>query len=594
MNCGIDMVKNPFIYKKCDDYNQVYPDIQVDLIEQYSQAGEDIVVGALLKAWERRTSIPLHTQRYLEIGANHPFATSSSYLLNCRYGMKGVLVEANKTLIPALKRHREKDVVIHAAVVDSAEESVSFYVSNQNELSSVKKRFVEEWREGAVGLCEVQQAPAMRINDILKMHFGMGPPIFIAIDIEGADLLVMKDLDWATWRPFVVQAEPSDHFENGTSEAMIEFMESTGYILVAQTPINLIFADSNQLSLLKTEGGKVSVASMVDQFQGYSESCSVGIVTRTKNRLVLLRRALESVKHQTYPHWKLVVVNDGGEKAGVDGLVGEVFLGDARVSVIHHETSKGMEAASNAGLSRLETDLAVIHDDDDSWAPEMLSVGTQVLRERNRHLPSVRGVVTNISAVYETVTGNHVRINRIEPWQAHRHDALEEGPLDLSKLMVRNQFPPIAFLFDLKVCRAVGLFDATLPVLGDWDFHLRFASRFDIWVHPETLAFYHHRPKAGGTLGNTVHAGHNLHVQYGRLLRNRWLRAGLAGSGPGSVVASVLRESSAKVEKIEDMLLDAARGHSPVNAFVKKKSKIAKYLSDLNRQRKEWQRGRAR
>ncbi|WP_368859267.1 glycosyltransferase family A protein, partial [Xenorhabdus bovienii] len=62
---------------------------------------------------------------------------------------------------------------------------------------------------------------------------------------------------------------------------------------------------------------------------------SVGIVTRTKNRAVLLRRALESVKDQTYPHWQLVIVNDGGQPEPVDALVNSVFGNDKRVSVIH-------------------------------------------------------------------------------------------------------------------------------------------------------------------------------------------------------------------------------------------------------------------
>lgn len=116
-----------------------------------------------------------------------------------------------------------------------------------------------------------------------------------------------------------------------------------------------------------------------------SADLSIGIVTRTKNRIVLLRRALESVKNQSHTNWHLIVVNDGGEAAPVDRLVASIFDTDSRVKIIHHSESKGMEAASNAGITALNTDYAIIHDDDDSWAPEFLKVATRTLIEKQKN-----------------------------------------------------------------------------------------------------------------------------------------------------------------------------------------------------------------
>lgn len=251
---------------------------------------------------------------------------------------------------------------------------------------------------------------------------------------------------------------------------------------------------------------------------------SVGIVTRTRNRVILLRRALESVRNQTFKNWKLVIVNDGGESGPLNTLVREVFEDDSRVRIVHNDVSRGMEAASNVGISLLETDYAIIHDDDDSWAPEFLAVTTKLLEDRRRQYPSVRGIVTQLNVVYETVRANIIEIESVRPWYASKMDRLEEGVLSIQKLLVRNQFPPIAFLFDLEVCKQLGMFDASLPVLGDWDFHIRFVLRHDIWVHPEVLAFYHHRASAKGDMSNSVHAGGHLHLLYRQILRNKWLR----------------------------------------------------------------------
>ena len=288
----------------------------------------------------------------------------------------------------------------------------------------------------------------------------------------------------------------------------------------------------------------------------YSTNPSVGIVTRTKNRIVLLRRALESVRNQTHENWRLVVVNDGGVREDVNWIVSAVMgENEPRVSVIHHEQSKGMEAASNAGLALLDTDLAIIHDDDDSWAPAMLSIATQVLAHQNRQFASVRGVAVGVNAVYETVSGNHIRTDHVAPWFPGRVDDLGEGILDITRMMKQNQFPPIAFLFDLQECRNLGMFNADLPVLGDWDFHLKFCRAFDIWMHPERLAFYHHRPSAKGVMGNTVHAGNKSHQIYNTLLRNNWIREAVQGSTEESHAAfALLREQAGKEDRFDELV----------------------------------------
>ena len=82
---------------------------------------------------------------------------------------------------------------------------------------------------------------------------------------------------------------------------------------------------------------------------------------RTKNRPLLLGRALDSVLAQTYGDWRLVVVNDGGEAGPVDALLAarrDAMAGRSRV--IHNPASVGMEAASNIALRSEPADYAVM------------------------------------------------------------------------------------------------------------------------------------------------------------------------------------------------------------------------------------------
>ena len=46
-------------------------------------------------------------------------------------------------------------------------------------------------------------------------------------------------------------------------------------------------------------------------------------------------------------------------------------------------------------------------------------------------------------------------------------------------------------MFSKKAFDQIGGFDETLPVLGDWDFNIRFLEKFEIGLIRENLANYH-------------------------------------------------------------------------------------------------------
>ena len=98
----------------------------------------------------------------------------------------------------------------------------------------------------------------------------------------------------------------------------------------------------------------------------------VAVITRTKDRIPLLKRALESISDQTFRDFIWVVVNDGGERAGVDDIVAEARRRGIETRLLHHEKSLGMEAASNAGIRACDSEYIAIHDDDDSWKSAFL------------------------------------------------------------------------------------------------------------------------------------------------------------------------------------------------------------------------------
>ncbi len=255
-----------------------------------------------------------------------------------------------------------------------------------------------------------------------------------------------------------------------------------------------------------------------------TETPRVGIVTRTKNRPVLLRRALESILFQSYRNWELVIVNDGGETTPVDELVAHYAAeADGRIRVVHNPKSLGMEGASAVGHAHLDSELIAVHDDDDSWSPEFLTITIAELRRIRRDFPDVQGVTTFCNQVMERIHGHLVHIDSVEAFNSW----IPPGLLSLDRMLVANFLPPISFLFTREAFEGLDRVYEPIPYLGDWDFLVRFLCKYDVYMIPQYLAFYHWRAPTDSWMGNSVTGEIDRHAFYKQLLLNRWLRADL-------------------------------------------------------------------
>ncbi len=135
--------------------------------------------------------------------------------------------------------------------------------------------------------------------------------------------------------------------------------------------------------------------------------------------------------------------------------------------------------------------------------------------------PNTRGVFCHTEIIYEEIRGSQI----VETGRKDFNGWLNS--INLLELFAWNRFTPVCFLFERSALEEVGLFDETLPVLGDWDFNLRFLEKFDITVHPKYLAFWHQRPQKKSGLCNSIFDSKDMHELYRSRLINKWLRQGL-------------------------------------------------------------------
>jgi FkbM family methyltransferase len=243
---------NPFVLQQVSTADIRSPNIPSNLPEQYAQCGEDLTILALVRALRRARLIPdWNDQVTIEIGANHAFGGSNTYLLETRLGIHSVLVEANPDLLADLRKARPDARLVHAAICTDDSPSVTLHCANHHELSSLDRQFVETWHAGQVGVSRDVQVPAMRMASLLANHVPANKQVlFLSIDIEGLDLTLIEDTDFSRFRPTIVMLEPSEHFHPGEGARMIQAMLARGYCQFGESDVNLLFVDAAILARL--------------------------------------------------------------------------------------------------------------------------------------------------------------------------------------------------------------------------------------------------------------------------------------------------------------------------------------------------------
>lgn len=112
----------------------------------------------------------------------------------------------------------------------------------------------------------------------------------------------------------------------------------------------------------------------------------VGIVIPTKNRFQLTREAIASVQTQTYPCWRLYVVDDGSDDGSAEALA-KLVADDPRIRLVRRLESEGAPAARQAGLDSSSEPLIATLDSDDLWLPGKLEAQVAAFLVASRERP---------------------------------------------------------------------------------------------------------------------------------------------------------------------------------------------------------------
>ncbi|MCP4745316.1 MAG: glycosyltransferase family 2 protein [Desulfobacteraceae bacterium] len=196
----------------------------------------------------------------------------------------------------------------------------------------------------------------------------------------------------------------------------------------------------------------------------------VSVVIATFNRCTMLKKAVESVFAQTYPHYELIVVDDGSTDDTKELLAGY----GPRLRAIC-QPNRGVSAARNAGIRAASGELVALLDSDDYWLPEKLEMQTSFFK-------------SNPSAMICQSEEIWIRMGvRVNPGKRHR----KYSGYIFEKTLPLCLVSPSAVMMRKKLLQEVGLFDEQLPACEDYDLWLRISWKYPVYLLTTPLIVKH-------------------------------------------------------------------------------------------------------
>lgn len=109
----------------------------------------------------------------------------------------------------------------------------------------------------------------------------------------------------------------------------------------------------------------------------------VSIITCFLNEERFLQETVESVLAQDYPHWELLLIDDGSSDKST--LLAKEYAARYPDKIFYHDheghSNKGLSASRNSGIKKVRGSLVAFLDADDVWLPQKLSQQVRLMEE---------------------------------------------------------------------------------------------------------------------------------------------------------------------------------------------------------------------
>lgn len=212
----------------------------------------------------------------------------------------------------------------------------------------------------------------------------------------------------------------------------------------------------------------------------------VSVVMPAYNAAFYIGQAIASIQAQTYPHWELVVVDDGSTDATRE-VVQKLMKQDNRIEYVYQSNCR-QGAARNNGIRHASGKYIAFLDADDLWQSNKLELQLEAI------------AATGVELVFSecVVFENDFELGRQYPL----YDSCKgyvTAATNLDELLIRNRIPILTVLVTRTALERVGLFTQDLLLQNAEDYHLwmkLLLTGHELYGMSECLAAYRVHEKA--------------------------------------------------------------------------------------------------
>ena len=188
--------------------------------EQYSQGGQDVYVTRILK--KKRDGY------FVEVGAVNGIFISNTYLLEKKYGWKGLCIEANPYRIDELTTNRPNAVCIETAVFSQSNLELDFTLVPLDILNAITE-YADTCVDFITENGTIIKVNTKTLNDIFIANNSPNVIDYLSIDTNGTEDKVLEGIDFTKYTFNVITVETSSIIEK--QKKIDDILTSNGYIL---------------------------------------------------------------------------------------------------------------------------------------------------------------------------------------------------------------------------------------------------------------------------------------------------------------------------------------------------------------------------
>jgi len=182
-----------------------------------------------------------------------------------------------------------------------------------------------------------------------------------------------------------------------------------------------------------------------------------------------IERALASILAQTFTDFEIIVVDDGSTDLTVEAVSRKY---GEQLRLIEHRKNRGAAAARNTGIVAARGRWVAFLDCDDTWRADKLGRQLEMLEK-------ARSLAKACATGYQLYkNGREITFKTKFSPEQFRREILFGCTIS----------PGSTLVVERGVFDDIGLFDEVLLRLEDWDWLLRFASRYEMAFVPVPLA----------------------------------------------------------------------------------------------------------